>query len=71
MADEGHSDVIELTSSTFEAETQDAGLMLVEFFAPWCLMTNELSCWSHSMRSMLGVAIAKLSLLTTRRQLLP
>ncbi len=36
-ADEGHSDVIELTSDTFEAETQNAALILVEFFAPWYL----------------------------------
>ncbi|KAF8332868.1 thioredoxin-like protein [Cantharellus anzutake] len=35
-AGEGPSDVIDLTSANFGAETQKAGLLLVEFFAPWC-----------------------------------
>ncbi|KAF8339529.1 thioredoxin-like protein [Cantharellus anzutake] len=35
-AGEGPSDIIDLTSANFGAETQKAGPLLVEFLAPWC-----------------------------------
>jgi protein disulfide-isomerase A1 len=35
LADDAASDVISLTSSTFDAKVNPESLMLVEFFAPW------------------------------------
>lgn len=37
------SDVIELTDSNFKEKTKDEGIMLVEFFAPWCGHCKQLA----------------------------
>lgn len=60
------SDVLKLTAETFEKSVSDNSLVLVEFFAPWYIVSCLLF-WSYRLTLSPGVDTARLLLLITKR----
>ena len=58
VADETPSDVISLTAADFESTVTAQPLILVEFFAPWCL--SFFSFCVSGINHFIGVDTAKL-----------